>query len=67
MGGCGVNGRGGLPRPYYLGYVGKWQVDQERDPTQFGFEDYVSNDGYKAWRKAQGSDRRRGRTASGAR
>ncbi|MCU0500272.1 MAG: sulfatase-like hydrolase/transferase [Anaerolineae bacterium] len=41
---------------YYLGYVGKWQVDQERDPTQFGFEDYISNDGYKAWRKAQGLD-----------
>ena len=29
-------------------------MDQERDPTQFGFEDYISNDGYKAWRKAQG-------------
>jgi arylsulfatase A-like enzyme len=44
----------GSPRPYYLGYVGKWQVDQERDPTQFGFEDYVPNAGYHAWRKTQG-------------
>jgi arylsulfatase A-like enzyme len=39
---------------YYLGYVGKWQVDQERDPTQFGFNDYIPNSEYKAWRKAQG-------------
>jgi arylsulfatase A-like enzyme len=39
---------------YYLGYVGKWQVDQERDPTQFGFHDYIPNSDYKAWRKAQG-------------
>ncbi len=39
---------------YYLGYVGKWQVDQERDPTQFGFEDYIPNGDYKTWRKAQG-------------
>jgi len=41
-------------RPYYLGYVGKWQVDQERDPTQFGFHDYVPNSAYRAWRQAQG-------------
>jgi len=39
---------------YYLGYVGKWQVDQERDPRHFGFHDYIPNSDYKAWRKAQG-------------
>ena len=39
---------------YYLGYVGKWSVDTERDPTCFGFEDYVAEKQYGAWRKAQG-------------
>lgn len=39
---------------YYLGHVGKWQVDQERDPTAFGFEDYVPAGRYREWRKAQG-------------
>lgn len=39
---------------YYLGYVGKWQVDQERDPTHFGFHDYVPNSAYRGWRQAQG-------------
>lgn len=39
---------------YYLGYVGKWQVDQDRDPTRFGFHDYVPNGDYRAWRKEQG-------------
>lgn len=39
---------------YYLGYVGKWQVDQARDPTHFGFHDYIPNSDYRTWRKAQG-------------
>jgi len=39
---------------YYLGYVGKWQVDQARDPTHFGFHDYVPNSAYRGWRQAQG-------------
>ncbi len=39
---------------YILGYVGKWQVDQKRDPTAFGFRDYVPAKGYRSWRKAQG-------------
>ncbi len=39
---------------YYLGYVGKWQVDQERDPTHYGFHAYVPNSAYRSWRQAQG-------------
>lgn len=38
---------------YYLGYVGKWGVDPKRDPTEFGFTDYVAERGYAQWRKAQ--------------
>lgn len=39
---------------YYLGYVGKWGVDETRDPTGFGFEDYVPEKNYNAWRQQQG-------------
>jgi arylsulfatase A-like enzyme len=39
---------------YYLGYVGKWGVDEKRDPTQFGFDDYISEKAYSLWREQQG-------------
>jgi arylsulfatase A-like enzyme len=39
---------------YYLGCVGKWHVDKERPPTAFGFDDYVPEAGYGAWRGSQG-------------
>jgi arylsulfatase A-like enzyme len=39
---------------YYLGYVGKWHVDPDRDPLQFGFCDYVPSWQYGSWREEQG-------------
>lgn len=43
---------------YYLGYVGKWHVDDDRvrDPTHktFGFHDYIPEHEYHAWRRKQG-------------
>ncbi len=39
---------------YWLGYVGKWHVDFEREPTEFGFHRYVPNGQYGKWREAQG-------------
>jgi len=38
---------------YTLGYVGKWGVDTKRDPTVFGFTDYVPERAYTTWRSAQ--------------
>jgi len=37
-----------------LGYVGKWHVDRDRDPTCFGFHDYVPEWHYGPWRKDAG-------------
>lgn len=39
---------------YYLGYVGKWGVDEVQDPTQFGFDDYRPEKEYGPWRQQQG-------------
>jgi arylsulfatase A-like enzyme len=39
---------------YWLGYVGKWHVDPRRQPADFGFDEYVPDGKYGAWRKAQG-------------
>ncbi|HXF64279.1 MAG TPA: sulfatase-like hydrolase/transferase [Caldilineaceae bacterium] len=39
---------------YYLGYVGKWHVDEHRPPTDFGFDAYVPEAEYWAWRRSQG-------------
>ena len=39
---------------YRLGYVGKWHVDRDCDPTCFGFHDYVPEGRYHRWRKGQG-------------
>lgn len=36
---------------YYLGYVGKWHVDPDRGPLEFGFCDYVPEWEYRKWRK----------------
>jgi len=39
---------------YYLGYVGKWHVDEEATPLDFGFDDYVPKEAYTEWRARQG-------------
>ncbi len=39
---------------YYLGYVGKWHVHSEQDPTHFGFHDYVPESDYFRWREQEG-------------
>ena len=39
---------------YYLGCVGKWQVDASRGPLEYGFDEYVPEDEYLVWREAQG-------------
>ncbi|NJN81897.1 MAG: cytochrome P450, partial [Caldilineaceae bacterium] len=36
---------------YRLGYVGKWHVNLEKDPTAFGFEQYVSPKDYATYRR----------------
>ena len=45
----GLEGQG-----YRMGYVGKWHVNLHKDPTQFGFEEYVSAKDYVAYRKRLG-------------
>ncbi len=37
---------------YFLGYVGKWGVDPQRDPTNFGFHIYLSEREYARQRQA---------------
>jgi len=37
---------------YANGYVGKWHVHPVKDPTAFGFRDYVGLGEYPKWRKA---------------
>jgi arylsulfatase A-like enzyme len=39
---------------YWLGYVGKWHVDPDRDPPEFGFNQYVPLWHYGKWREAEG-------------
>ncbi len=39
---------------YWLGYVAKWHVDKDDDPTRFGFHEYVPEWKYGPWREAQG-------------
>jgi arylsulfatase A-like enzyme len=39
---------------YWLGYVGKWDVGTPSSPEHFGFDTYVSDKGYLAWRREQG-------------
>ena len=39
---------------YRLGYVGKWEVGTPAAPHEFGFDDYVADKGYLAWRREQG-------------
>jgi len=38
---------------YQMGYVGKWHVSPEKTPLNFGYEDYVSDDQYRLWRREQ--------------
>jgi len=39
---------------YRLGYVGKWHVHQHKDPTDYGFDEYVPESAYARWREEQG-------------
>lgn len=41
-------------RGWYLGYVGKWHVHPTKDPTDYGFHDYVPEGHYFDWRRDQG-------------
>ena len=39
---------------YRLGYVGKWEVGTPAPPEHFGFDVYVPDKEYLAWRRAEG-------------
>jgi arylsulfatase A-like enzyme len=39
---------------YRTGYVGRWHVDAERSPREYGFDDYVPEEEYADWRERQG-------------
>jgi arylsulfatase A-like enzyme len=39
---------------YFLGCVGKWGVDSERGPTDYGFHTYVPESNYGRWRTERG-------------
>lgn len=39
---------------YWLGYVGKWEVGTPAPPEHFGFDVYVPDKDYLAWRRDQG-------------
>ena len=39
---------------YQMGYVGKWGLDPRNGPTAYGFQDYVPEQDYAAWRAGQG-------------
>lgn len=39
---------------YWLGWVGKWQIDPSKSPLDFGFHQYEDDRQYGAWRAAQG-------------
>lgn len=39
---------------YWLGYVGKWHVDNQKLPTDVGFERYIPEAAYVDWRQQQG-------------
>ncbi|MBL7222997.1 MAG: sulfatase-like hydrolase/transferase [Candidatus Brocadiae bacterium] len=39
---------------YRLGYIAKWHVDKDRDPTHFGFDEYVPEGHYFRWREEHG-------------
>ncbi|MFS0725402.1 sulfatase-like hydrolase/transferase [Paenibacillus sp. 1P07SE] len=43
-------------RGYRMGYVGKWHVHPEHDPTRYGYDDYVSEQDYAAFRMRQYPD-----------
>jgi len=36
---------------YRTGYLGKWHVSPDHDPTAFGYDSYVGVDGYDEWRR----------------
>lgn len=39
---------------YKLGYVGKWHVHPLKDAFDYGFHEYVPEEGYNEWRTEQG-------------
>lgn len=38
---------------YRMGYVGKWHVNDDKGPIEFGYDDYVSLGDYMNWRRAE--------------
>ncbi len=39
---------------YNLGYVGKWHVDPDRGPCDYGFDTYIAESDYAKWREGAG-------------
>jgi arylsulfatase A-like enzyme len=39
---------------YFLGIVGKWDVDFQRGPEEYGYTQYVPEEAYSTWRSEQG-------------
>lgn len=39
---------------YQLGWVGKYHREFDAVPAELGWDDYISEDAYRAWREAQG-------------
>ena len=39
---------------YHTTHIGRWHVDPQRTPNEFGFHDYVPDWRYGKWRQAQG-------------
>jgi len=39
---------------YFLGYVGKWHTHPTKGPLDYGFHEYIPEEGYSRWRAAQG-------------
>jgi arylsulfatase A-like enzyme len=39
---------------YFTGVVGKWGVDRNAGPLEYGFDSYIAEQGYAGWRAAHG-------------
>jgi len=42
------------PADYTLAHVGRWHVDPERTPVDFGFDTFIPDSDYYTWRKSAG-------------
>lgn len=43
---------------YWLGYIGKWHAHPDKDPTELGFGQYISQGRYNRWREEQNLGKR---------